>query len=89
MVDYNWYLNAKNSYPDAIIFMRIGELYRTYGEDAMVISEILNIAPPSLDLDESVDTIWIPCSIIENYVKKLIQAGRRVVLIEPISKAQR
>lgn len=35
MMDYNWYLNAKNSYPDAIIFVRIGELYRTYGNDAI------------------------------------------------------
>lgn len=82
-MDYNWYLNAKNSYPDAIIFVRIGALYRTYDNDAIIVSEVLS-TDPIFDPENDVNTIWILCFIMEGYVKKLKQLGHKVVLIEPV-----
>jgi DNA mismatch repair protein MutS len=38
------YFSVKAKYPDAILLFRVGDFYETYGKDAVIAVEILNIA---------------------------------------------
>ena len=40
----NQYLRIKQSYPDVLLFYRMGDFYELFFEDAVIASSILNIA---------------------------------------------
>ncbi len=39
------YYSMKAQYPDAIMLYRMGDFYETFGEDAVITSQILGITP--------------------------------------------
>ena len=74
----------KGEHPDALVLFRIGDFYETFGNDAIETSEVLNITL-TRRLNEKYDKIELagfPQHALDNYLPKLIAAGKKVALCE-------
>lgn len=79
------YLDIKQQYEDTILFYRMGDFYEMFFDDAVVASKILNITLTSRN--KKSDAVQVPmCGIpyhaVQNYLSKLIGAGKRVAICE-------
>jgi DNA mismatch repair protein MutS len=79
------YLEIKESYQQEILFYRMGDFYEMFFEDAEVASKILNITLTSRNNKADAARIpmcGVPFHAAQNYIAKLVQAGRRVAICE-------
>ncbi|MCP4338055.1 MAG: DNA mismatch repair protein MutS [Desulfobulbaceae bacterium] len=79
------YLEIKGQHEDTILFYRMGDFYEMFFDDAIVASKILGITLTSRN--KKSDAVQVPmCGIpyhaAQNYLAKLIKAGRRVAICE-------
>ena len=80
------YLSIKEQYPDAVLFYRMGDFYEMFFDDAIKASEILNITLTSRHKEANIPLAGIPYHSSETYLKKLIEAGEKVVICEQVGK---
>ncbi len=80
------YFEIKSTCKDAILFFRMGDFYEMFGEDAVTASAILQITLTSRDKNKAnpVPMCGIPYHAYENYLAKLIQAGKKVAICEQV-----
>jgi DNA mismatch repair protein MutS len=80
------YREIKRQYPDSILLFRVGDFYETFYEDAVEISKILNIALTTRDKkkENPVPLAGVPFHAIENYITKLIKAGKKVAICDQV-----
>jgi len=80
------YFEIKSGCKDAILFFRMGDFYEMFGEDAVTASAILQITLTSRDKNKAnpVPMCGIPYHASENYLAKLIQAGKKVAICEQV-----
>lgn len=69
--------------PDTLLLFRLGDFYEMFFDDAQVASAILNVALTKRNL---VPMCGIPFHAAENYVRKLIKAGRRVAICDQVGE---
>lgn len=74
------YLDIKKDHPDDILFFRMGDFYEMFFDDAAVASRILDIALTARQND--IPMCGIPHHAAENYISRLIHAGKRVAVCE-------
>lgn len=74
------YLDIKKNHSDEILFFRMGDFYEMFFDDAESASKILDIALTSRQND--VPMCGVPYHAAENYIARLIKAGRRVAICE-------
>jgi len=73
------YYSIKREYPDAVLFFRLGDFYEMFDQDAKTASSILNV---TLTSRNGIPMCGIPYHAAKSYVKKLLDAGRRVAVCE-------
>lgn len=78
------YERLKNQYPDCILFFRLGDFYEMFGEDAKYASSVLQIV---LTHRGSTPMCGIPFHSAENYLVKLVRAGKKVAVAEQMEEA--
>src|SRR5512140_2523701 len=81
------YLEIKSSYPDAILFFRLGDFYEMFLDDAVKASRILDITLTSRNKNSEgadVPLCGIPYHSSAPYVAKLIEAGEKVAICEQV-----
>ncbi len=78
------YLDVKRSYPDAIVFFRLGDFYETFDADAHVVAEQLDIVLTSRNVakGQRVPMAGVPHHAAEGYIAKLIERGYKVAICE-------
>jgi DNA mismatch repair protein MutS len=78
----NQYREIKSRHPQGILFFQVGDFYETFYDDAREISRLLGIALTTRDKDKSnpVPLAGVPIHAAENYIAKLLQLGRTVVV---------
>jgi DNA mismatch repair protein MutS len=79
------YRDAKERYPGTIVLFRAGDFYELFGDDAVLVARILNIALTSRD--RTVPMAGFPHHALETHLRKLIQAGHRVAICEQLETA--
>jgi DNA mismatch repair protein MutS len=80
------YQRLRKSVPaDTLLFFRLGDFYEMFFEDAKASSEILNLA---LTKRNGVPMCGVPYHAAQNYIAKLIRAGRRVAICDQTSEPQ-
>ncbi len=80
------YQGIRRSLPaDTLLLFRLGDFYEMFFDDAKEASSILNVA---LTKRNSVPMCGIPYHAADNYVRKLIAAGRRVAICDQTSQPQ-
>ncbi|MBP7774622.1 DNA mismatch repair protein MutS [Candidatus Woesebacteria bacterium] len=82
------YVLIKKQYPDCLLFFRLGDFYELFLDDALVGARLLSITltkrPRGKDGD--IPMAGVPYHAAENYIAKLIHAGRKVAICEQVSE---
>ena len=76
------YLETKKRYSDAILFFRMGDFYEMFFDDAVEASEILGITLTSRHKDADIPLAGVPWHAADFYIKKLLEAGKKVAVCE-------
>ncbi len=80
------YQRIRRSLPaDTLLLFRLGDFYEMFFEDAKEGSAILNVA---LTKRNQTPMCGIPFHAADNYVRRLIKAGRRVAICDQVSEPQ-
>ncbi len=81
------YLDAKQAYPDAILFFRMGDFYEMFFEDAVVVSKELGLTLTARNKNNGEDEIpmaGVPHHASRGYVSRLIEKGFTVAICEQL-----
>ncbi|AKB82522.1 DNA mismatch repair protein MutS [Methanosarcina barkeri 3] len=81
------YYEAKQAYPDTLIFFRMGDFYESFGEDAKTIAKELEITLTARGKDKSGERMplaGIPYHAIDTYLPRLINKGYKVAICEQL-----
>ena len=80
------YQRLRASVPaDTLLLFRLGDFYEMFFEDAKEASALMNVA---LTKRNAVPMCGVPYHAAQNYIAKLIKAGRRVAICDQTSEAQ-
>ena len=80
------FFSLKEKHPDALLLFRCGDFYETYSTDAVEASKILGLALTrrSNGGDKALEMAGFPHHALDNYLPKLIRAGRRVAICDQL-----
>lgn len=80
------FYDMKASYPDCILFFRMGDFYEMFDEDAIIASSILGLQLTSRNKNakNSIPLCGIPYHSYESYLRKLIESGKKVAICEQL-----
>ncbi|MCU0275851.1 MAG: DNA mismatch repair protein MutS [Acidobacteria bacterium] len=78
------YREIKKSYPDAILFFRLGDFYEMFFDDARTAAPILEVVLTSRNKNKegAVPLCGVPHHAWENYAAKLLRKGYKVAICE-------
>lgn len=76
------YREIKDQHRGTILFFRLGDFYEMFEQDAIEVSELLGL---TLTQRGGVPMCGVPHHSSENYLKRLLQLGKKVALCEQIS----
>ena len=80
------YRRLRGSIPvDTLLLFRLGDFYELFFEDAKEAANLLNVA---LTKRNGVPMCGVPYHAAQNYIAKLIKAGRRVAICDQTSEPQ-
>ena len=76
----------KKQHPDAVLLYRCGDFYETYGEDAVLASQVLGISLTyrSKNAPNPISMAGFPFHALETYLPKLVRAGHRVAICDQL-----
>ena len=76
----------KQKYPDAILLFRVGDFYETFGQDAVIASQVLGITLTKRNngAAASSDLAGFPHHALDTYLHKLVKAGYRVAICDQL-----
>ena len=76
----------KKKYPDAILLFRVGDFYETFGQDAVLTSQVLGITLTKRNngAASSSDLAGFPHHALDTYLHKLVKAGYRVAICDQL-----
>lgn len=79
------YNRIKTKYPDALLLFRVGDFYESFGEDAIKVSQILNIVLTNRNNgSEKTELSGFPHHALNTYLPKLVKAGERVAICDQL-----
>ncbi|MGN6639048.1 MAG: DNA mismatch repair protein MutS, partial [Mucilaginibacter sp.] len=80
------YNQVKAKYPGALLLFRVGDFYETFGEDAVKASGILGIVLTKRANGSAthIELAGFPHHSLEIYLPKLVRAGQRVAICDPL-----
>ncbi len=84
------YLEIKKSYPDYLLFYRMGDFYELFFEDAFKASDALNITLTKRGRlhGKDIPMCGVPFHAYENYMARLIKAGYKVAICEQMENPE-
>src|SRR5215216_6603727 len=76
----------KHKYPDAVLLFRVGDFYETFGQDAVIASQVLGITLTKRNngAAASLDLAGFPHHALDTYLHKLVKAGYRVAICDQL-----
>ncbi|WP_153799265.1 DNA mismatch repair protein MutS [Foetidibacter luteolus] len=76
----------KQKYPDAVLLFRVGDFYETFGEDAIIASQVLGITLTKRNngAASSSELAGFPHHALDTYLHKLVKAGYRVAICDQL-----
>lgn len=79
------YFRAKQQYPDAVLFFRLGDFYEMFFEDAELASKLLDLTLTSRGNDNEgvpIPMAGVPHHGASSYIARLIAQGQQVAICE-------
>ena len=92
----DWYLNyvdKQESYPDSLVFIRLGDFYEAFNETANIIAKEMNLTLTKKDLGSiKVDLAGFPYHVKDDYIAKVKDKYNSIIIendnVEFIQKQQ-
>ena len=81
------FYDAKQQYPDCIIFFRMGDFYETFCEDAQVCARELDITLTSrgrMPDGQEIPLAGVPYHAVDTYLSRMIGKGYKVAICEQV-----
>ncbi len=80
------YWRFKDLHPDKILLFRMGDFYETFFDDAKITSKVLGITLTARNKsdDDPVPLAGFPYHALDNYLNKLVAAGKKVAICEQV-----
>ncbi len=81
------FFRAKQEYPDALLFFRLGDFYEMFFEDAVLASSLLEITLTSRGMDGdgvAIPMAGVPYHAAAGYIARLLDQGHRVAICEQL-----
>lgn len=79
------YNAIKAQHPGTILLFRVGDFYETFGEDAVVVSEILGIVLTRRNNGTGdMELAGFPHHSLDTYLPRLVRAGQRVAVVDQL-----
>ncbi|MDB5341144.1 MAG: mutS 2, partial [Planctomycetaceae bacterium] len=80
------YQEVKKQHPDAILLFRMGDFYELFYEDAQTAARVVGLTLTSRDKGSPnpIPMAGFPYHQLDNYLRKLIQAGYRASVCEQV-----
>ena len=76
------YMEIKEKHQDMVLFFRLGDFYEMFGSDAQEVSKLLNL---TLTHRAKTPMCGIPYHAARSYLKRLLDAGKKVAICEQLS----
>jgi DNA mismatch repair protein MutS len=78
---------AKQAYPDAILFFRLGDFYEMFGDDAVLVSRLLDLTLTSRNRGkpDEVPMAGVPHHAAHGYIGRLLELGHKVAICEQMA----
>lgn len=76
----------KARYPDAVLLFRVGDFYETFGQDAIIASQVLGITLTKRNNGSASENelAGFPHHALDTYLHKLVKAGYRVAICDQL-----
>ena len=76
------YLSVKERYPDCVIFYRLGDFYEMFFDDAVKVSDMLDLTLTGRDcgLEKRAPMCGVPYHAADGYIAKLVSMGEKVAI---------
>lgn len=80
------YMEIKKSYPDCILFYRLGDFYEMFFDDALIASKELEITltGKNCGMEERAPMCGVPYHAVDVYLSKLVKNGHKVAIVEQL-----
>lgn len=79
------WLKAKSQHQDAILLFRMGDFYELFGDDAIKVAPILELALTSRDKDKGgLKMAGFPFHAADSYIERLLEQGMKVAVCEQL-----
>ena len=82
------FFRAKEQYPDALLFFRMGDFYEFFYEDAVESARLLDLTLTSRSKgadDEPIPMAGVPHHAATGYIARLLELGRKVAICEQMA----
>ncbi len=78
---------AKAGYPDCVVFFRLGDFYEMFGDDALLVADVLDLTLTSRNKGkpDEVPMAGIPHHAAHGYIARLLKAGYKVAICEQMA----
>ena len=85
------YLQIKEKYKDCILFYRLGDFYEMFYEDAVIVSQELDLVltGKSCGQEERAPMCGVPYHSAQTYIAKLLANGHKVAICEQLTQPQK
>lgn len=80
------YFSIKEQYPDAFLFYRLGDFYELFYEDAIQVSQLLELTLTSRNknAEDPIPMCGVPHHAATNYIDTLVEQGYKVAICEQV-----
>lgn len=80
------YLSIKAQYQDAFLFYRLGDFYELFYEDAIQVSQLLELTLTSRNrnADDPIPMCGVPHHAAQGYIDSLVEKGYKVAICEQV-----
>ncbi|MFR1553289.1 MAG: hypothetical protein ACLSTV_01215 [Coriobacteriales bacterium] len=87
---YQRYLSLQQKHPDSVVLWRLGDFYEVFGDNAVKISELLDLTLMGRDfgLPERIPMIGFPYHAAEIYFSKLTEKGFTLAVAENLDSVR-
>jgi DNA mismatch repair protein MutS len=81
------FFRAKEQYPDALLFFRMGDFYEFFYDDAVEASKLLELTltSRSKDAEVPIPMAGVPHHAATGYIARLLELGRKVAVCEQMA----
>jgi DNA mismatch repair protein MutS len=76
------YFAAKEAHPDCLMFIRIGDFYELFYDDAILVARELQLTLTARDKEKKQPMCGVPYHAAEIYLQRLLRKGYRIALCE-------